>query len=43
MCSQVGEVQMLIDKISCQVEELKRAHNTILSAANPELSEPILM
>ncbi|XP_012697830.1 syntaxin-2-like [Clupea harengus] len=33
----VGEVQMLIDKISCQVEELKRAHNTILSAANPEL------
>ncbi|XP_062410179.1 syntaxin-2-like [Sardina pilchardus] len=32
----VREVQVLIDKISCLVEELKRVHNTILSAANPD-------
>ncbi|XP_063065872.1 syntaxin-2-like isoform X2 [Engraulis encrasicolus] len=32
----VGEIQKSIEKISCLVDELKRVHNTILSAANPE-------
>lgn len=32
----VGEVRRLIDKISYQVEEVRKMHSTILSAPNPD-------
>ncbi|KAF3702191.1 Syntaxin-2 Epimorphin [Channa argus] len=34
--SKVGEVRSLIEKISCQVEEVERSHGAILSSSNQD-------
>lgn len=39
LLSQVEEVRGLIDKITYQVEEVRRMHSMILSAPNPDDSQ----